>query len=399
MALALVVACGPAAVDSGTVPAEVTAPAVGPQPALFLATARFEQPTPAQVTLLPARVLVVGADGAPLGHIEDPASNVFHKAVPWRGGLLTIGAERARVVAWTRGGGEPVGSVLWETTFGGKFDRMRDVEEADVDGDGAVELVVVTHDQGVVAIGDENAGTWSWTEIDRRPNTFVHEVEIGDLDGNGTPEIYVTPSDPNAATGASQPGAVVRYDRGPTGWVSSPVIAWPDTHAKEILVADVGDGPWLMALREGRTGPAGALADPVAVVRLVPGEAGFREEVIAVLSGERQARFLVAGDLDGDGNQELVATGMDTGVWRIDKAESGFVPVQVDGSSGGFEQAAHLADLDSDGRPELYVASERPDRPRELRRYSWSPTGAMSRTVLAQLPGQGLVWGISSGVW
>jgi hypothetical protein len=332
---------------------------------------------------------------------------VFHKVLPWRGGLLTIGAEKARVVHWTRAAanpstaaaGAPTPRVLWETTFGGTFNRIRDIEEGDVDGDGASELVVATHDQGVIAVGDEVNGAWTWTEIRRSPNTFVHEIELGDLDGDGKVEIYATPSEPNAATGASQPGSVVRLAHGPSGFVAETVIAWTDTHAKEILVADLGGGPALFALREGRTGAGGALADPVAVVRLDPGEGGYREMVLSSLPGESQARFLLAGDLENDGVRELVATGMETGVWRVERQGEGFSAVQVDSSSGGFEQAAHLADLQGDGTVELYVASERSGKPRELRRYTWRPGGALSREILTTLEGQGLVWGISSGTW
>jgi hypothetical protein len=40
----------------------------------------------------------------------------------------------------------------------------------------------------------------------------------------------------------------------------------------------------------------------------------------------------------------------------------------IDRSSGGFEHAALLTDLDGDGLDELYVAS---DNDREVRRYAW----------------------------
>lgn len=369
----------------------------GPAPALVVALARVEQPTPTEVKLLPARVLIL-REGREPEVVDDPASNVFHKAIPWRDGLLTIGGDAARVVHWTPGEGGWSPSVLWEPRFGGTHDRIRDVEEGDVDGDGRPELVVATHDQGVVAVGDEaEDGTWTWTELSRAPDTFVHEIELGDLDGDGTPEIYATPSEPNQSSGASQPGRVVRFVHGADGFVASDVIAWTDTHAKEILVADVGDGPALFALREGRIGPAGGLREPVAIVQLVPRADGtWAEAPISQLAGERQARFLVAGDVDQDGAAELVATGMGTGVWLLDRGEAGWRATQSDGSSGGFEQAAHLADLDGDGALELYVASEPADRPREIRRYRWSG-GSFRRDIVHTLEGKGLVWGLGSG--
>jgi hypothetical protein len=369
-----------------------------PGPTLLLSTARFEA-TPEGVETLPARlVLLREVEGTWVeDHLDDPASNVFHKAVPWRDGLLTIGAEDARVVHWTRDAEAWEPTVLWEASFGGTFDRMRDVELGDVDGDGADEIVVATHDQGVVAVGDEADGAWTFTELDRSPGTFVHEIALGDLDGDGTQEIHATPSAPNPSSGASQPGRVVRYVHGPEGYERDVVIAWTDTHAKEVEVLPAPDGPALVALREGVVGPAGVLKEPVQVVRLDPDAADGGPRVLATLPGEKQARFLVSGDVDHDGTTEWVITGMRTGVWLLEPPEAAggpFSATQVDGSGRGFEQAAHVADLDGDGRVELYVAHEPDSGPRQVRRYVWpGPT----RTVLHTLDGLGLVWGIADG--
>lgn len=384
----LAVAC-PAARPPAAAPDEIV-------PALVLALADFERDASGAIALRPARALILrqGPDRWWPIEIVDPESNALHKAIGWRDGLLTIGATRARVVHWTGLRGDPRAKVLWEVSFGGRHDRIRDVEIGDLRGDGNEALVVATHDQGVVAVGQERDGRWDWTELSRRERTFVHEIELGDLDGDGTLEIYATPSEPNRASGAAQPGSVERWVSTDQGFRHEVLIAWPDAHAKEILVADLGDGPSLFALREGRTGPAEALVEPATIVRLVPGVDGWTEQVVAPLHGERQGRFLVAGDLDGRGSPSLVATGMGTGVWRIDRGPAGYQARVIDGGSGGFEQAAHLADLDGDGRLELYVMSERAGEPRELRRYRFFD-GGLEREVLLTLPGEGIVWSIA----
>jgi hypothetical protein len=150
--------------------------------------------------------------------------------------VLTAGGTRAVLKLWLPGG-QP--EVIWQADFGGRFSRMRDVEVADVFGSGERDLVVATHDQGVVAVvrPDERGGSRA-TELDRKPDTFVHEIEVGDLDGDGTLEVYATPSRPNTLDGAPQSGQIVRYvparGEGPT------VLAdLGDRHAKEILVADI----------------------------------------------------------------------------------------------------------------------------------------------------------------
>ncbi|MCP4663810.1 MAG: VCBS repeat-containing protein, partial [bacterium] len=172
--------------------------------------------------LLALAVLETGADGKPLPQparvgilvyregvwdyrsIEDPDSIVFHKAMAYEpgagaGGVLTLGGSRAIVKLW-RQGTEP--EILWEEDFGGKFSRMRDAELADVYGDGSAAIVVATHDQGVVAVvRPDGSGGYTVEELDRQPNTIVHEIELGDLDGDGVIEIYATPSAPNKLDG------------------------------------------------------------------------------------------------------------------------------------------------------------------------------------------------------
>jgi hypothetical protein len=132
--------------------------------------------------------------------------------------VLTAGGTRAALKLW-RKGQPPV--VIWEKSFGGKFSRMREIEVADLFGDGSAALAVVTHDQGVVATVRPLAdGSFQVTELDQQPDTFVHEVEIGDLDADGTLEVYATPSPPNKLDGTPQPGAVTRRAggrRGPHG--------------------------------------------------------------------------------------------------------------------------------------------------------------------------------------
>jgi hypothetical protein len=92
--------------------------------------------------------------------------------------------------------------------------------------------------------------------------------------------------------------------------------------------------------------------------------------VVATLQ-DSMCRFLVAADFDGDGRREMVAAAKDTGVWLLRPAPDHETPWHVsliDSRSKGFEHATLAADLDGDGRAELYVAS---DDDKEVRRYAW----------------------------
>jgi len=344
-------------------------------------------PQPAQLG-----ILTNDGNGWSYRSIEDDDSNVFHKAMsftPTGGepGLLTAAGTRAMVKIW-----HPDGSseTLWEKDFGGKFSRMRDIETADVNGDGVIDIVVATHDQGVVAVlyGDSSGG-FAVEELDAEPNTFVHEIEVGDLNGDGVPEIYATPSLPNKLDGTPQPGLVTRYvpglDEGRT------VVAdLGDRHAKEILVEDV-DGDGVDELYVSVEAVAGGRVE---ILRFDAGTDPTQGELITSLD-DSLTRFLTAGDVDGDGIKEMVAAASKSGLWLLrpgSDPHSEWSIESIDRNSGGFEHAAILTDLDGDGIDELYVAN---DDEGEVNRYIWI-NGEPVRELLYTHPEglSGFTWNI-----
>ena len=385
-------------------PAEADAYPIG----IVLALAQFEtkdgKPVPG-----PARLefLYRQAGAWQTTALEDPESNVFHKAMLYEGAegprLLSMGGTAAIVKTWGRGATGLEGRTEWRKDFGGKWSRMRDAEVADLYGDGGASIAVATHDQGVVAVlrpksqGGEAAaqraegerrrapaeGGFDVLEIDENPETFVHEIEIGDLDGDGVLEVYATPSEPNRLDGTPQSGQVVRYV--PARQEGRVVVAdLGERHAKEILVDDVdGDGrDELYVSVEGLLGGAGGkqLLEPVEI-RRYEADTPATEGVVVARIEDRLCRFLSAGDVDGDGSKELVAAAFSSGVWLLrpgaDPKGSWQIEL-VDADSAGFEHAAILTDLDGDGRDELYVAS---DRHKELRRYVWNGERLVRDTI------------------
>ncbi len=270
-------------------------------------------------------------DGVVVEPIEDPRSNVFHVArcdpeVP--GAILAASGGEAALTRWRSvGGGRYRSEDLWRTTFGPVSSRMRDAElvrGAALGRDPSWLLAVGTHDQGVVALVTLDVPT-RIVELDRRPSTLVHEIEHGDRDGDGREEIYATISPPNTLLpGASQPGAIVRYD--PAHDLAPELFAdLAPRHAKEILVTDLdGDGQDELyavveaLLRWAADGEPG-IEEPVAIRRL---SADGTSVTITTLP-DRQTRFLAAGDLDGDGRRELVAAAFSTGLFRIALDEQG----------------------------------------------------------------------------
>jgi hypothetical protein len=342
----------------------------------------------------PARLGILTNDGTAWSYrtIEDPDSNVFHKAMvyestPGDPAVLTAAGSAAKLTLW-RPGALP--QVVWEKDFGGKFSRMRDIEIADIDGGGVPAIAVATHDQGVVAIvRPDGAGGFEVEEIDGEPNTFVHEIEVGDLNGDGVTEIYATPSLPNKVDGTPQPGWVVRYTPA-AGEGRTEVATLGDRHAKEILVDDVdGDGRdelyvSIEAVSGGRVEIKRFDAD-------TPADGGY---TIASLE-DKLCRFLTAGDVDGDGDKEMVAAAHSSGLWLLSPGDDPRGPwsiTSIDRASSGFEHASILTDLDGDGVDELYVAN---DDDGEVNRYTWQNGAPVKETLFVHPDGlSGFTWNI-----
>ena len=407
----LALACGSAeetAAPAKPAPATSKAPAAPPEPApqpesstpadlplaLVLGLAHFDGATP-----LPARMEFIVREGGEwkvFGQNEaEGVSDVFHKAMAYEHGgetkILTVAGAPAGATAlvklWSKNAeGALEGDVVWEKEFGGKRSRMRDVEVADLFGDGRDSMAVATHDQGIVAtIHPDGEGGFDVKEIDVEPNTFVHEIEIGDVNGDGDLEVYATPSEPNKLDGSDQSGQVVRYV--PKTGEGRVVVADLGTrHAKEVLVDDVdGDGTdELYVVVEGKLekGSKTKLAHGVDVMRYEAGTDPADGAVIASID-DRLCRFATAGDVDGDGKKEMVIAAFSSGVWLArpgDDPNAGWDVTSIDRQSGGFEHAAILTDLDGDGRDELYVAS---DKHKEVRRYVWNDgTGRFDRETI-----------------
>ena len=387
----------PGAAPAGAVKREPLAG--GPYPALLVTQAQFTEkdgkPVPG-----PAKLLIVRntPDGWKTVTIEDPDSNVFHKALAYETGILTIGATKASLKAWLFANDEWNQRTIWQPKFGGKFDRLRDIEVGDVDHDGQDDLVIATHDQGVIGVVHPWADRqWTIEEVDRKPDTFVHEVEIGDLNGDGKLEFVTTPSKPNKVD-EEQGGEVRVYRKTDDGWSQASVQTSTTTHAKEILVADLDKdkSAEVYVVWEGAIGKDGKLEKPVEVIeyRLISGPGGgvFAQKKVAEVP-DRQMRVLAAGDVNGDGKIDLVGSSLKKGIWLFEKDGQSWKVTNIDDNSSGYEHPLHLADLDGDGVLEIYVGAEDQG---ELNVLRWK-NGKFEKSVVIPLNKGDITWNITDG--
>jgi hypothetical protein len=346
----------------------------------------------------PATLVILRREGGAWTEerIEDPESNVFHKALPFTPpggppGILTIAGSGARLKLWRKRGNAWQAETLWGPDFGGKHSRLRDVELADLDGDGTDEIVLATHDQGVVAIVDVGPDGVEISELDRSASTFVHEIELGDLDRDAALEIYATPSAPNKMDGKPQSGRVTRYPADGSG-PGGVFVDLGDRHAKEILVADLdADGTEeLYVAVEGRI-DGGRRVESVEIRRYRDGQS--EGEVIAELQ-DHLCRVLVPADVDGDGAQELIAAPFRAGLWLLRPGPGRWEQVLIDRDSSGFEHATAAFDLDGDGKDEIYTAA---DDQGAVRRYVWNGSG-FDREEIFEPGGElkGFTWNVTT---
>jgi hypothetical protein len=375
----------------------------GPFPSLLITQSRFlpaDDGSGKNTKPGPARLIILRKNGAAWKQVivDDSDSNVFHKAAQLGGAILTAGATVARLKLWTFKEGVWSAEVLWNPKFGGKFDRLRDFEIGKVMPGGEPQITVATHDQGVVAVVSRTGGKWNVMEIDKQPDTFVHEIELADFDGDGLNEIYATPSMPNKV-GVSQSGEVTRYRWNGKSFDKTVVKKFETRHVKEILATTLlGDGrPSLFAVAEAELETIGGktkIKTPVEIIKFTFDASGKASEEIVASIFDSQCRFLLAGDVDGNGRTEIVAAAMKSGLWLLRPGGALPWPAEnFDKNSSGFEHAACLADLDDNGKPEIYVAA---DDQKSLDRYAWNGSGFDKATVMP-LENSVITWNITSG--
>ena len=381
-----------------------------PLPTILLAQSNFDEstdPKTGETKSTPsARLEIMRYDGQAWTSktLKDPDSLVLHKAVIFKDpekpdappSILTISGSKAALKLWQLTCcGEWAAKTIWQSCFGGQWDRLRDFEIGDLTGDGRIDFAIVTHDQGVVVVLVRDDQGWTPVEIDRtEKRTFVHEAELGDLDGDGQLEFYATPSNPNKFDGKPQPGEIVVYRHRKDGFIRELVEEFPLRHVKEILATDI-DGPVLLASVEAELGdredaPPDAKDTQLKLYRYQNGT--YVGKVVCTLP-DLLCRFLNAGDLDGDGKPEIVASTHKKGLWLARPGEGTWKTELIDADSGGFEHATTLADLDGDGLLEIYVAA---DEQKEIRRYRWID-GKFKRETLSHMQGRQINWGISAG--
>lgn len=239
-------------------------------------------------------------------------------------------------------------------------ERTVGVAAVDVTGDGVDEAVAASRDGTVVAV-DPRTSTRLWTvELEGTP-TAVTGLDDGRL-AVGSADGRVTALD--AATGA------VLWQHEGTGAVTDLEFV----RGPGVLVAGDATGGLRLLARDGSL-HAETSTDSGSVTAIAPADLdgnGRNEFAVAAgaafygfsISGERSwkhsvgiaASFIAAGDLDGDGTDEVVGTSMDAQARAMD-GRTGAARWAV---PNGWPGPVAVADLEGDGRAEAIVTTPAP---------------------------------------
>jgi len=255
-------------------------------------------------------------------------------------------------------------------------DLVRSIALGDLDGDGADEIVVGTRPSGAVLVLDAGPTGYIATTIDREQygigTTNTREVLVADVDSDGALEILVATARASAENWQATPGSIFLYRRSPDGWDR---ILIDDhggrTHTRMVAVADVkNDGVnRILSSAVGVVQPGSTLIDPEPELRMYT-LTGSRAvcQPIGTLENMIKSRSFAAGDIDGHGRiafvvgtRALGSAGFETTylfVYRFNHNTQAWERETLDTSGPLGFHCVTIADIDGDGRSEIIASDD-----------------------------------------
>jgi hypothetical protein len=235
-----------------------------------------------------------------------------------------------------------------------------------------------------------NQGDGSWKRKDQgtgREQIFGDSITVGDFNGDGRPDF---------AVGSSVMGRrdLVFLGRADGGWDKVEIDVRPLSYVRAVLAADF-DRDGRSDLAVGYISFEGAVwRSGIDIFYSRPG-GKWERRTLAAKEGREGFSALGAGDLDGDGNLDLVALTGEGATWVFLGDGKGFfthetveIPVYGPGCNGS---RVRLADLDGDGKDEIvatwsgeYSAMNAPDQCRSeggIRAWHAEPAGVASHAA------------------
>ncbi len=232
---------------------------------------------------------------------------------------------------------------------------------ADLDGDGDLDYAQA-EEAGLTLFANDGGGTLE--RVAGEPvldgvTDYVNQVLVGDLDGDGDLDLYLVT--------AMEAADLLLIHDGALGFAASEGLPAVPTHGVNGALGDLDADGDLDVVVVGAEWGGDPGSDPLVSVWINDGAGGFADEGPQRLPEvDWGARGLAAGDVDGDGALDLFFTA-DTGALRLllGDGQGHFLDAPPDALPGIVDphgRVPAMGDLDGDGAPDLVVPAVGQDR-------------------------------------
>lgn len=287
-------------------------------------------------------------------------------------------------------------------------DFIRCMALGDIDGDGCDEIVIGTRPDGVTVLLDRGSAGYTAEVIDAKQQgagSNVREVAIGDI-GTGQLDIFTSAALSNTRPKWDQtadidwhamPGQIFHHHLANGRWERTAIEDHGGvTHSRLLRVGEIAGAKRLVSCSVGVHDAERGRIDPEPVLRMYTFDSngGVTSEIIGVLEKSIMCRSMAIGDIDGDGENELVigtrslAFG-DHGktylyAYKYDAANTSWTRSIIDTSEPLGFRSLILADLDGDGRLAVIASDDGKGmiKAYRLRNREWRPEVILSRPNL-----------------
>jgi hypothetical protein len=285
-------------------------------------------------------------------------------------------------------------------------DFIRSMAIGDLDSDGCDEIVIGTRPNGALVLIDRRHADYTAEVIDSKQQgagvSNIREVAIGDI-GTGQLDIFATSARSNTRPKGdrnpdikweSVPGHIFRHTRTNAGWERTSIEDHRNiTHSRVLRAGKLAGAQRIVSCSVGVYDREHQRIDPEPVLRMhtFGTDSTVTSETIGVLEKSIMCRSMAIGDIDGDGENELVvgtrslAFG-DHGTtylyaYKYDAANAEWTRTILDTSEPLGFRSLILADLDSNGRLAV-IASD--DGKGMIKAYRFQDGAWQSEVILSR---------------
>lgn len=276
---------------------------------------------------------------------------------------------------------------------------IRSVALGDLDGDGCDEIVIGSRPDGAIVLFDRGPTGYTAELIDTQQqganNSNIREVAIGDIGNTGQLDIFAASARANEPVKWDRvPGFIFRYRKSRGHWERSVVEDHGgQTHTRMLRIGKVHGVQQAVSCAVGVHDREHQRIDPEPVLQMhtLNADGTVKRETIGVLERAIKSRSLVIGDIDGDGENELVLGTRSLGfgdygatflyVFKYDTAAGTWSRQTLDTSEPLGFHCVTLVDLDGDGRLAV-IASD--DGKGQIKTYRFRDGTWQSEVILSR---------------